>query len=148
MIERWEDSTRRLQAEYDEHISDGLKMRILLEMVRPYITESFMAKLPDMNAKDEDGKEIAKYITKEILVQHIEAKTDFGSPMPIDWGSSGFPRRRRRRDGSNEGSNGEVHALGKGFGRKSKGCGGKSGVGAPFAGQCNACGEYGHKPAH
>ena len=23
MIERWEDSTRRLQAEYDEHISDG-----------------------------------------------------------------------------------------------------------------------------
>ena len=147
MIERWEDSTRRLQAEHDEHISDGLKMRILLEMFRPNITESFMAKLPDMNAKDEDGKEIAKCITKEILVQYIEAKTDFGSPMPIDWGRLDF-HDAGDADGSNEGSNGEVHALGKGFRRKGKGCGGKSGVGAPFAGQCNACGEYGHKPAH
>ena len=80
MIERWEDSTRRLQAEYDEHISDGLKMRILLEIVRPNITESFMAMLPDKNAEDENGKEIAKYITKEILVQYIKAKTDFGGP--------------------------------------------------------------------
>ena len=97
MIERWEDSTRRLQAEYDEHISDGLKMRILLEMVRPNITESFMAKVPDKNAKDDNGKEIAKYITKEILVQYIKAKTDFGGPMPMDLGASRFPRGRRRR---------------------------------------------------
>ena len=68
MIERWEDSTTRLQAEYDEHISDGLKMGILLEMVPPNITEALMARLPDKNAKDENGKEIAKYpITKEIL---------------------------------------------------------------------------------
>ena len=69
MIGRWEDSTRRLQAEYDEHISDELKMGILLEMVPAKLTESLMARLPDKNAKDENGEEIAKYsITTEILV--------------------------------------------------------------------------------
>ena len=56
MIQWWDSSTRRLQAEYDEHISDGLMMRILLVMVPPNITESLMAKLPDKNAKDENGE--------------------------------------------------------------------------------------------
>ena len=116
MIQWWDSSTRRLQAEYDEHISDGLMMRILLVMVPPNITESLMAKLPDKNAKDENGKELAKYITKRILVQYIEAKTDFGGPMPMDWRHLDF-HDAGDADGSNEGSNGEVHALGKGFGR-------------------------------
>ena len=129
-------------------MNNGLKMGILLEMVPPNITEALMARLPDKNAKDENGKEIAKYpITKEILVQYIEAKTDFGGPMPMDCGHLDF-HDERDGDGSNGSNNGEVHALGKGFGRKGSGFGGKGGGGAPFSGQCNACGEYGHKSAH
>ena len=136
------------QADCGEHISDGLKMGILLEMVPPNITEALMARLPDKNAKDENGKEIAKYpITKEILVQYIEAKTDFGGPMPMDCGHLDF-HNERDGYGSNESSNGEVCALGEGFGRKGSGFGGKGGIGAPFSGQCNARGEYGHKSAH
>ena len=109
MIERWEESTRRLQAEYDEHVSDGLKMGILLEMVPPNITEALMASLPDNNAKDENAKEIAKYpITKEILVQYIEAKTDPGGPTSMDCGHLDF-HDGRDGDGSSESNNGEVN---------------------------------------
>ena len=134
MIERCEDSTRRLHAEYDEHISEGLKMEILLEMVPSNISESLMARLPDKNAKDENDKDIAKYpITKEILVQYIEAKTDFGGPMPVDCGHPDF-HDAGDGDGSNESSNGEVHAIAKGLGRTGSGFGGKGGVGAPFCG--------------
>ena len=50
--------------------------------------------------------------------------------------------------GPNESGDVEVHAFGEGFGRTGSGFGGRSGVGALFSGQCNACGEYGHKHVH
>ena len=43
-----------------------------------------MARFPDRSGKDEHGQEIAKYpVTKEILLQYSEAKTDSGRPMPM-----------------------------------------------------------------
>ena len=46
-----------------------------------------MPRLPDKNAKDENGKEIP---TKDILLQHIETKTVAVSPMPMYCGHLGF----------------------------------------------------------
>ena len=114
-------------------------------MVPPNITEALMARLLDKNAKDENGKEIAKYpITKEILVQYIEAKTDFGGRIPILI----FTRRKRRRwfkrkQQWRKYTHSEKDSVARAAVSEEK-----VAVAHLFSGQCNACGEYGHESAH
>ena len=48
VIERWEDSIRRLRTEYNQELDDGLKQAILLEMIPTNFTESLMARLQSL----------------------------------------------------------------------------------------------------
>ena len=169
MIERWEHDVRRLQADYQENLSDGLKCGILLEMVPNEVTE-FMTQ----RVSEEDTYED----TKEAILRYIEAKADFGGPAPMDlnvfapkepcyhnqeaWPSFATcevqqqqQQQQQQQDQQNnpnridelmvasqKGGKGKNGWQGQGG---AKGGGWGTGAGGSFQGACNLCGEWGHR---
>ena len=64
MIERWEDSVRRLKAEYQQDLEPGLKQAVLIEMVPSSLTETLISRM----MKD-DGYEETKTMVLLFLEQ-------------------------------------------------------------------------------
>ena len=81
-IETWEETMRILINEYQEDISPGLKIGIILEMVPHQLTETVIPMLPDPKKDDN-----AYQKTKELLLQMVEHKTEFQKPTPMDVGA-------------------------------------------------------------
>ena len=140
MVEKWEADMRRLEAEYGEKLSDGLKCGILLEMVPIQIGEFITQRVVDEDTYED---------TKETVLRYVETKADFGpTPMDLDalkgdeessgdWGQEGAPQGQGQEDLLGFGGKGY-----KGVGG-AKGGGGKGG----FQGMCHTCGEWGHRAA-
>ena len=66
---------RRLEVEYKEHMSDGLKAGILLEMMPGSVTEVMTQRI-----KEEDSYQTVK----ECLLRFVETKEDFGGTAPLE----------------------------------------------------------------
>ena len=144
MLEKWEASIRRLEVEYKEKMSDGLKAGILLEMMPATVTEVMTQRI-----KEEDD-----YATvKECLLRYIETKAYFGGTAPVDVDNLNRleihegQQGHLEQEGHHE-EHGDVNALGKGAGGKG-GYGHKGGGSnwTQFHGTCNICGAWGHKAA-
>ena len=75
MIEKWEADIRRLKAEYDEELSDGLKCGILLEIVPNQVTEFMTQRMEESDTYHD---------TKEAVLRYVEAKADFGGAVPME----------------------------------------------------------------
>ena len=101
MVEKWEADMRRLEAEYGEKLSDGLKCGILLEMVPIQIGEFITQRVLDEDTYED---------TKETVLRYVETKADFGpTPMDLDalkgdeessgdWGQEGAPQGQGQED--------------------------------------------------
>ena len=148
MIEKWEADVRRLQVEYQERLTDGLKSGILLEMVPPQVTE-FMTQRMGEDDSYEDAK--------EAVLRYVETKADFGGPIPMELGALKEGSERSVTEavpcqhGSHESWDGsgvasDLMAFG-GKGGKGGAWGGKGGGKGSFSGQCHTCGEWGHRAA-
>ena len=143
IIEKWESDIRRLQADYQETLSDGVKCGILLEMVPANITE-FMTQRMGEDDMYED--------TKEHVLRYVQTKADFGGIVPMDVDGFMEPEWSQKEEpqGREEDNPGAMMALGgkggKGAAPSSKG-GGKGKGQGNFQGTCNLCGEWGHRAA-
>ena len=177
MIEKWEDTVRRLVVEYKEVLTPGLKMGILLEMMPKDVTEALMTKLPDPKVSTGvDGQPCVYKETKDMILQLLEHKNDFG-PVPMDCSPllpGGNQAEQAWGEPQEQGENNdgeELHAFQKGGKSKGKGacwnCGqtghqahscphkgkgsgkdsGGKGKGAYFGGKCHNCGQVGHRAA-
>ncbi len=75
MIEKWETNLRRLQADFKEELSNGLRTGILLEMMPGDVAEHLSQKVND-DDKYED--------VKEMVLRYIETRADCdGTAMDI-----------------------------------------------------------------
>ena len=138
-IEKWENDVRRLRADYQEGLSDGVKCGILLEMVPSNVTEFMTQRM---------GEEDTYEDTKEMVLRYVQTKADFGGPSPMDvdglmeWSSSRSHNHKHQDEEEQEGENPATTLMS--LGGKGKGKGGGKGI---FQGACNLCGEWGHRAA-
>ena len=144
-IEKWEINVRRLQTDFKEELSNGLKTGIPLEMLPVDVAEHMAQKVAD----DDKYEEV-----KEQVLRYVETKADYDG-VAMDIGAV---------DDKSEGTEGEhelYYMKGKGKGGpcfvcgeqghlardcpKGKGKGKDSkGKGKGFQGECWQCGEHGH----
>ena len=99
-IEKWEINVRRLQTDFKEELSNGLKTGILLEMLPVDVAEHMAQKVAD----DDKYEEV-----KEQVLRYVETKADYDG-MAMDIGAV---------DDKSEGKEGEhelYYVKGKGKG--------------------------------
>ena len=144
-IEKWEINVRRLQTDFKEEMSNGLKTGILLEMLPVDVAEHMAQKVAD----DDKYEEV-----KEQVLRYVETKADYdGVAMDIgavDDKSEGKEEEDELYYVKGKGKGGPCFVCGeqghlardcpkgKGKGKDSKG------KGKGFQGECWQCGEHGH----
>ena len=133
-IESWEHSLRTLQQDYNEKLSDGLLMGILLEFVPSQLTEALMSRLPDPQINQDAYRE-----TKQMILQLVEHKTELAKPVPTDVGN--FEPHDAQENQDNVESWEEELC---GFAPKG---GGKDGKGKGKGKGCWNCGDTRHRAA-
>ena len=75
LIQRWEDSLRRLSSEYRHDVEKHLKQAVLIEMLPPNLTETILARME----KDETYEK-----TRETVQLLIERNIDLLGPQPME----------------------------------------------------------------
>jgi hypothetical protein len=156
MIEKWETNLRRLQADFKEELSNGLRTGILLEMMPGDVAEHLSQKVND-DDKYED--------VKEMVLRYIETRADCDG-IAMDIGAvndeeADHQHQHHHHHQPGDLEQGELYFVkGKGKGQchicgeqghfarecpkgGSKGKGKEKGKGK-FHGACWVCGEFGH----
>ena len=113
LIQRWEDSIRRLSGEYEHTVDKHLKQAVLIEMLPPNMTETVASRMD----KDETYEK-----TRETVQLLIERQIDLHGPQPMDCsnlqfhpsqGGYGYEQKYEHEHEHHE-HGGEVQGLGKG----------------------------------
>ena len=132
-IEKWQECGRKLEQEYGCKVEPGLQKAILIEMLPATLMEGVMARLDASQTFDD---------VKRLILNYVETRIDFGGVALMDVGNLDFYDQwnDHHHEERGEYENEEVYMMH--YGGKAKGKGkGKQG----FQGQCNHCGEWGHK---
>ena len=130
-IEKWQECGRKLEQEYGCKVESGLEKAILIEMLPAALMEGVMARL-DVNQTFDD--------VKRVILNYVETRIDFGGVAPMNVGNIAYPEQWLDHQEGGALENVEVCMIK--YGGKVKGKGKYS-----FQGECNYCGEWGHKAA-
>ena len=124
MVEKWEMNTRRLETDFKEELSSGLKSGILVEMMPSDVAEHLSQKISDGDQYED---------VKEMISRYVETKADHdGNAMEVD-NVELYDQDQHHHQHDDEGGLNMMH--------KGKGKGGD------FYGYCNSCGAWGHRAA-
>ncbi len=128
-VEEWETKTNKLKCEFDEQLSESLRVAVLLSM----LPRDFQDMVFQMGSVS--GTKLEYHVIRDKVLSVAGHRVQMSQPTPMDTGALDWWGRESGEGGESEegcgacGEEGAVMALGKG------GQGGS---------QCHRCGGFGH----